>query len=85
MDRLAPTVAPAEHLNIAGTASEPPRTQNADVLITPEKLEIARRMLEHKRGKIEVIETVFNVKRGGSDDYRSVSAAIDAMLREVQS
>lgn len=74
----------AEQLNSAGTAPERGRTPPADVLITPEKLAIARRMLERGTGKIEVIETVFNRKRGGSAEYKEVAQAVDQLLHEIR-
>lgn len=73
-----------EHLNSAGTASERGGTHTADVLITPEKLAIARRMLERGAGKVQVAEDVFNRKRGGSAEYREVSSALDQLLQEIR-
>lgn len=76
----APTIEIPETLKQVGNASETPETS---FTITPEIVQIVKRLHAEKRGKKEVVALIWGAKPGGSDSYKQASAAYDQIVRDL--
>lgn len=79
--RAAPgTVQIPEPLNSQGSASDTPGTEIGAVQITPEIVQIVRRMRTENRAKKEIIYLIWGAKSGGSQRFKDASAAYDQIV-----
>jgi hypothetical protein len=74
----------AEPLNKPRTASEPAEPAFTNMPISPEIAPIIQNLVNQGWSKTKVIETLFSVKRGGSERYKELSTAYDAIVRGDQ-